>query len=71
MPKRVKQIVEINYETAVLEAERMNPHQTYRTQSTSATVHTGTHPDWGDVHIVIPPMGNPLILPVVLQYAEA
>lgn len=58
-------IMDVNLEQAAAIAESLeNPHF-HATKQT--TVYSGRHPKYGDVHVVIPAMGDALLLPADLQ----
>ena len=59
-------IVELNHEQAYEEADRLE--QRTRKDTDGCTVFTGVHPEHGSIHIVIPAIGNGmLLLPFVVQ----
>ncbi|MCK1543296.1 hypothetical protein IVB12_15380 [Bradyrhizobium sp. 179] len=69
----MSRITEVSHERAYELANELQNKETYEGQV--CTVFSGTHPELGDVHITIPPMGNSLLaaadltklLPIVTQ----
>ena len=51
---------EIDFETALSEAERLE--NCIKRESAATTVYSGRHPDHGDIHIIVPPIGNGYLL---------
>lgn len=59
-------ISELSYERALEEVRRLSSMQ--RHDSGGVEVYSGNHPQFGNVHIVLPPAGcGLLLLPFVIQ----
>lgn len=58
-------IQEMNEEQAFDEADRLTNKLEYT--NNHSKVFKGTHPEFGEVYIVIPLAGDSMILPIVLQ----
>jgi hypothetical protein len=63
MTTQYNEIVEVTLEQAFEEADRLEDRYDQRTDST--TIIQGKHPEHGQCVIVIPPMGNVVILPLM------
>ncbi|MBA8881767.1 hypothetical protein [Phyllobacterium myrsinacearum] len=56
----------VTFENAYYEIEKLENHELR--QQGGVDVHSGTHPVHGNIHIIIPPMGDGLLLlPFVIQ----
>lgn len=53
-------VQDIPYDAAWVEGSKLEG--CVRTEREGATVFTGVHPEHGNIHIVIPPVGNGLLL---------
>jgi hypothetical protein len=51
---------ELDFETAIIEADKLE--NANRQEAGGCTVYTGRHPEHGDIHIIIPPLGGGLLL---------
>jgi len=51
---------EIDFETALLEAEKLE--NSNRQEIAGSTIYTGTHPEHGNIHIIIPPLGGGILV---------
>ncbi|MER9176279.1 hypothetical protein NKI86_31650 [Mesorhizobium sp. M0320] len=57
---------EISYEQAYEEIAKMADVEV--AEADGVTVHLGTHPDHGRIHVIIPPAGNGMLLfPFAIQ----
>lgn len=61
-------IIEVSLEEAYEIAERLENKSTHETKTMK--VFSGLDCKYGQIHIAIPPLGNPLLLPVVIQNFE-
>lgn len=52
---------EVNLEQAIKIADELTDKKTH--EGRASTVYWGNHPEYGPVHVVIPPMGASLLLP--------
>lgn len=57
-------IIEVTHERAYEIAEELQDRNEY--VGTTSTVFSGKHPEFGDIHIAIPPLGDSLVLPAAL-----
>lgn len=57
-------ITEVSIERAYELSEELEGKSVHENRSTK--VFSGRHPELGDIHITIPPLGNSLILPALL-----
>ena len=58
-------MLELSTEQAYDAAEILE--QVQRLETDAIMVYTGIHPTFGSVHIVIPPLGGPVVLPLLIQ----
>lgn len=64
-PKQKPEMIDVSLEKALDLIAQMTDTTTKETDSTKV-VH-GQHPELGDLYVVIPPLGNPLLLPIAIR----
>ena len=60
-------ITEVTLERAYEIAAELDPSTKSEVEFPQSKTVSGRHPTLGDVHVVITPIGNPLLLPFVIQ----
>jgi len=67
MPETVSvKIISLTHEDAIDMAEELT-EKTVSNPDAATTIYTGRHADHGLIHIVIPALGNPVLLPFAVR----
>lgn len=64
-PAANSKIIDVDLERALEIIEQMPSKE--KDVTPSMTIVRGVHPDYGDIYVIIPPIGNPTLLPVVVH----